>query len=49
METAMMLVSVPIKCSVMMIAYMLLIRLLGEFLAKLLLEMLMKKCKLSIF
>lgn len=36
METAMPLVSVPIKYSVMMITYVLLIRLLGEFLIKLL-------------
>lgn len=43
METDMPLVSVPIKCSVMMIAYVLLIELLREFLIKLLMGM--QKCK----
>lgn len=43
METAMTLVSVPIKYSVMMIACVLLIGLLGEFLIKLLMGM--QKCK----
>lgn len=43
METAMPLVSVPIKYSVMMIAYVSLIGLLGEFLIKLLMGI--QKCE----